>query len=82
MELRPHQKEAVEQSGDKQGLWFACRAGKSPTLIRLACARSESALMISSKSVVNYWNNEILIRKTGVANISFISRKRFKRDKV
>ena len=81
MDLKQHQKKAIKESGDKWGLWFEMRVGKTPTAIKLA-RRAETALVISPKSIVEHWKNEIKVWGDGNkgCDISVISRETFKRD--
>lgn len=80
MKLKPHQIKAVKETPDKHGLFFECRAGKTPTAIRLACERAETAIIICPKSLEDHWRREVKIWKKGDCNISVMSRDRFKRD--
>lgn len=81
MELRPHQVKAVKESPNIWGLWFRMRVGKTPTAIRLATSRVDSALVICPKQLSEQWAREI---KTWNDRDDFkfhiISRDQFRRD--
>ena len=57
--LRDYQKKVVDEAPDKWGLWFKQRVGKTPTSIRLACARSKIVIVICPKFLTGHWEKEI-----------------------
>jgi len=54
--------------------------GKTPTAITLASNRTKTALVISPKSVVSHWEDEIKRWGNGDCDIKVISRETFRRD--
>lgn len=79
MELRAHQKKAVEEVPDKWGLWFRMRVGKTPTAIRLANNRCKSAMIICPKGLVDHWKKEIKVWSIKDTEFFVISRDQFKK---
>ena len=81
MELKPHQLKVVKEAANKWGLWFRMRVGKTPTSIRLATSRVESALVVCPKSLTEQWKREIeLWRDDSPCHFEVISRETFRRD--
>lgn len=78
MELYAHQIKAIKEAKDKWGLWFRMRVGKTPTAIRLVCERAGSGLIISPKSLVKQWEEEIDIWNNNNSVFKVISRDQFK----
>lgn len=74
MQLAPHQIKIVENLADKAGLFLSMRVGKTPTAIRLACARAHNTLIVVPKSLKNQWLSEVDIWKNSETNFYIISK--------
>lgn len=81
MELRPHQKKAVDESPNKWCLWFRQRVGKTATAIMLAETRCKSCLIISPKQIKQNWNNEVANWSKGNCKFFIISKEDMRLNK-
>jgi len=79
-ELKPHQKNAVKNLSNKSALFFSCRVGKTPTLIKLADTRVKSCLVIVPKYLKIQWENEIAKWSDGSCKFMVITKETFRRD--
>lgn len=79
--LRDYQQNVVDNAPNMWGLWFRMRVGKTPTAIRLATTRVDSALVICPKSLTEQWKKEIIRwNNNSSCNIAVISKEIFRRD--
>lgn len=80
MKLYHHQKDIINDARDKVGCFHECGTGKSLTGIKWAEKRANSCLVITPKSVVDKFKNEI--KKWSKNNIEWlvISKETFRRD--
>lgn len=82
LELKPHQKKIVETIPNKFCCWARPRTGKTPTAIRLACARVKTCLVIIPKHIKEQWEEEIKRWNNTDCQFILITKERFRIDSI